>query len=292
MDPEKVQRTVWSVAREQHHAIATWQLHELGLDDDAVRHRVRIGRLFRIHQGIYAVGRRELTREGRWMADVLACGEDAALSDDSAANLYDIDKQEPPRTHVSIPLGRRCSRDGIVIHRRKELDTTTQRGIPTTTVAQTLIDVARTWPQSRVEAAINEADKRDLIHPEALRAEAEKAGRQGAVLRRILDRQTFCLTESELERRLLRIARVASLPKPETNIYVSGYKVDAYWPEFRLVVEADGGRFHRTASQQTRDRRRDQAHLASGLTPVRFTHAQLFYESGYCAATLRAIAAS
>jgi very-short-patch-repair endonuclease len=240
---------------------------------------------------VYAVGRPEVSQLGRWMAAVLACGEGAVLSDESAAVLWRIDTHDPTTPHVSIPLGRRSSHTGIKTHRRSELDATTHQGIPTTTIEQTLIDVARRWPTGRTEAAINEADKRDLVHPEDLHEAARQAGGRGAALRRILDRQTFCLTESELERQLLRIARKAKLPKPQTNVYVNDFEVDACWPEFRLVVEADGGRYHRTAAQQTRDRRRDQAHLRAGLIPLRFTHAQLYYEVDYVVDTVLSVVA-
>ena len=160
-----------------------------------------------MHRGVYAVGRRELSRHGRWIAAVLAVGDDAVLSHESAAALYGIAKVPTEPIHIST-LSASRSRNGIKVHRRKELSaTTTHNRIPTTTPAQTLIDLSATWPTTRLEAAINEADQLDLIHPEQLREAAEKAGRQGARLRRLLDRQTFRMTESELERRFLRLVR-------------------------------------------------------------------------------------
>src|SRR5205814_5987973 len=126
-----------------------------------------------------------------------------------------------------------------------------------------------------LEAAVNEADKLDLITPERLRQALEAIARRPglAALRRLLDRDTFVLTDSELERRFLPIARAAGLPKPLTRVHLNGFKVDFYWPEFDLVVETDGLRYHRTPAQQARDTLRDQAHAAAGLTRLRFTHA-------------------
>jgi very-short-patch-repair endonuclease len=110
------------------------------------------------------------------------------------------------------------------------------------------------------------------------------------VLREVLDRRTFTLTDSELERRFLPIARSDGLPPPRTGHYLNGFKVDFFWPELGLVVETDGLRYHRTPAQQSRDRLRDQAHTAAGLTPLRFTHAQVRFEPRHVRATLEAAA--
>ena len=102
------------------------------------------------------------------------------------------------------------------------------------------------------------------------------AGAPGAAhLRSTLDHRTFTLTDSQLERRFLPLARKADLPLPETQQWVNGFKVDFYWPDLGLVVETDGLTYHRTPAQQAADRLRDQTHTAAGLTPLRFTRAQV-----------------
>ena len=110
-------------------------------------------------------------------------------------------------------------------------------------------------------------------------------------MRELLDRATFRLTDSELERRFLRIARAAGLPPPETQVQLNGRRVDFFWPELGLVVETDGLRYHRTAERQSNDARRDQAHVTAGLTVLRFSHAQVRYERSRVAATLKSVAA-
>ena len=142
-----------------------------------------------------------------------------------------------------------------------------------------------------MEAAINEADKLELVDPEELRAALDGSARQPGVkvLRETLDRRTFTVTDSELERRFLPIARAAGLPSPQTGCWVSGFKVDFYWPGLGLVVETDGLRYHRTAAQQTADRVRDQAHTAAGLTALRFTHAQVRFEPDHVCAMLATV---
>jgi very-short-patch-repair endonuclease len=109
-------------------------------------------------------------------------------------------------------------------------------------------------------------------------------------LRKLLDRLTFVLTDSELERYFLPIARRAGLSMPETGRWLNGFEVDFFWPELGLVVETDGLRYHRTPAEQARDRLRDQAHTAAGLTPLRFTHAQVRFEPDYVCMTLGLVA--
>lgn len=289
MAPKTHQRKAWNLAREQEGVITRIQLLELGFSDEAIRHRVDRGRLRRIHAGVYAVGQLPLTRKGRWIAAVLACGGDAALSHDSAAELWGLVRRPMHRrggsnadgqaesTHVSV-TGEGRSREGIRVHRRAELNATTKDGIRTTTPAQTLIDVAHTWPQPKLEQAIGEAILRGLVGLKALRTAAAKAGRSGAAMRKIVDRLTFRVTQSELERAFLRLIAMARLPLPETQARFGRSRVDFYWPELGLVVETDGAQFHATAIQQTEDRKRDQAHIRAGRVPLRLTHWQVVRE--------------
>jgi very-short-patch-repair endonuclease len=218
------------------------------------------------------------------MAAVLSCGAEAALSHASAAALWEIRAAAPWTIEVCVPAGAFRRRADIVVHRRKALaadDFTRRQGIPVTTPACTLIDLATQLARDPLEAAINEADKRDLIDLERLRHTLDRIDpRPGvAALRETIDRRTFRLTDSRLERRLLPIARLAGLPPPQTQQWVNGFRVDFYWPKLGLVVETDGLRYHRTPAAQARDRARDHAHAAAGLTPLRFTHAQVRFEA-------------
>jgi very-short-patch-repair endonuclease len=149
-----------------------------------------------------------------------------------------------------------------------------------TAPGRTLIDIAAGLSPKALERAVNEADRLGLIDPESLRSDLDAhQGVDGApALRRVLDRRTFALTDSELEWRFLRLVRRAGLPAPLTQQRVNGFRVDFYWPELELVVETDGLRYHRTPNQQSKDRVRDQVHTAAGLTPLRFTHAQVAFE--------------
>jgi very-short-patch-repair endonuclease len=154
---------------------------------------------------------------------------------------------------------------------------------------QTLIDLALRLDRRGIERMINEADKYDLVHPPELRdALEQRQGEPGvACLRHVLDRRTFRLTREELERCFLPLVRLAGLPAPLTGQWVNRFEVDFYWPDLGLVVETDGLRY-RTPAEQARDRLRDQAHTAAGLTQLRFTHEQVRYEPDYVVQILAA----
>ena len=289
-------REAWALAENQHGVLARHQLIGVGYTREAIDHRIRKGRLHPLHRGVYVVGRPHATDHGRWMAAVLACGDGAVISHSSAAALWRIGTEQSGHVEVSLPSSSRRSHPGLRIHRRLSLnpprDLTREYGIPVTTPVQTLIDMSLRLDRQGVERMINEADKYNLTHPPQLREALDaRAGEPGAAkLRFILDRRTFRLTKEELERRFLPLARQAGLPTPLTGQFVNDFEVDFYWPDLGLVVETDGLRYHRTPAEQARDRLRDQAHTAAGLTPLRFTHEQVRYGPEHVLAVLRATA--
>lgn len=199
------------------------------------------------------------------------------------------------RIDVVVPQGIVRRRPGIRLHRRLGLDPTRigrVKGIPVTDPADTIVDLACDRSHSQLARVVREADRLDLIDPESLRGVLDETPRRPGIgrLRRLLDSETFVLTDSELERRFLRLVHAAALPLPETQAQLNGFRVDFYWPELGLVVETDGLRYHRTPSQQNRDHQRDQAHAAAGLTSLRFSTSQVRFEPERTAATLTAVA--
>jgi len=289
-------RRLWALVEHQHGVVARRQLLAEGLTPGAIGWRIRTGRLHPVERGVYAVGRRRLGRHGRWMAAVLAGGPGTVLSHGSAAALWGFGGEAPGRVEISTPADRRCRRTRIHAHRRYALrpdEIAVRERIPVTDPVRTLIDEATRLRPMQVERAVNEADKLELIDPEALRAALERyPGTPGvAPLRRLLDRHTFRLSDSDLELLFRPLARGAGLPVPETKAWVNGYEVDFFWPELGLVVETDGLRYHRTPSQQTRALRRDQAHIAAGMWPLRFSHWQVKHEPTRVRQVLRDTAA-
>jgi very-short-patch-repair endonuclease len=293
---QSMAKAVWALARKQHGVVARWQLVELGVNRDAIHHRLEIGRLHRTPwTGVYAVGRPQLTQEGLWMAAVLACGREAVLSHAAAAALLGVLKCTSP-IEVSVPLSCRPRRPGIKVHRRSNLRPsmlTKYRGIPVTNIVCTLVDVAPQLRDSELEVSINEADKLDLIDPDTIRTSLDEYAAQPgvAIVRRVLDIPTFSLTDSALERLFKPIPRRAGLSRPLTQVELHGYRVDFYWPDLGLIVETDGLRYHRTPHLQSRDRVRDQVLTAAGLTVLRFTHRQIRYDAEHVEETLRTVAA-
>jgi hypothetical protein len=279
----KRSRRAWELAGRQHGVVARRQLLALGFNSREIEHRVARGRLHLVMRGVYAVGWPRLTAKRRWMAAVLACGDNAMLSHRSAATLWEIGTEK--RGAIDISVARRCElkRPGLRVRGRPTLaamDIASRDSIPITSPVLTLVDLATELGPLGVERAVNEADKRDLIDPETLRVALDSyAGQPGApLLRSLLDKRTFRLSDSDLEILFRPITVAAGLSPPLTKQVVNGFEVDFSWPDLGLVVETDGLRYHRTPATQARDARRDRAHVLAGMTPLRFTHYEIKHE--------------
>jgi very-short-patch-repair endonuclease len=275
--------TVWGLVRRQHGVISRDQLRRLKYSDHAIDHRVASGRLHPLFRGVFAVGRPDVGRRGVMMAAVLACGAGALISHETAAELWRIRRPERGPLEVSVPRARRPRRTGIRVHQRTILGPaamTEREGVPVTSVPLVLIDLAAHLSRPHLEAAVNMADSMDLLDAEYLRTTLEDYPRVRGVapLRRLLERDAFRLTDSELERMFRRLVDDVGLPVPETRRHTDGFRVDFVWPEVGLVVETDSLRYHRTAISQRRDAARDHAHLFADRESVRFTHYQVAYE--------------
>jgi len=229
------------------------------------------------------------------MAAILACGEEAVLSHRSAAALWGIGAENDGKVNISVPASSFNRPPGIRVHRCQRLrpdELRARHRVPVTSPVRTLIDLVAELDSFELERAINEADKHDLITPHALRAALDAFSGQPGVrrLRTVLDRRTFRMTDSNLERHFLPIVDQVGLPRPLTQRYVNGFKVDFFWPDLGLVIETDGLRYHRTPAEQARDRLRDQTHTAAGFTQLRFSHAQVKYEPAHVRQVLAAVA--
>jgi very-short-patch-repair endonuclease len=284
---------VWALVRRQHGVVARRQLLELGLGARRIERRIASGRLHPVWRGVYAVGRPQLERHGRWWAAVLAGGPGAVLSHGSAAALWGFGEERAGIVEISVPARRRCRLPGIRAYRRAALgpeDLAEHEGVPVTSPTLTLIDEATRLHPLPLERCVNEADKLERVRADVLHASLDRyRGQPGvAPLRALLDPLTFRLSDSDLEvfmRRLARAAGLRAVPKKRT--WVNGYRVDFFWPDLGIVVEADGLRYHRTPSQQKRGLKRDQTHLAAGMWPLRFSHWQVSHERRYVREILR-----
>ena len=276
--------------------IARAQLVAIGFAPRAIDRRVAAGYLHPVHRGVYAVGHARLTRSGRWCAAVLAGGEHAALSDQAAGGLMGLIAYTG-RAHVTVPTSRRTV-PGIVWHASPlPLDEVERReGIRVTTPARTLLDLAASLAEHRLERAIDRAEAQHLTSPTSLAALVERyRGRRGvATLRKILGEGEIGrrVTKSELEDRFLVFIDRHALPRPETNVWLQAadgwVEVDCLWRDARLVVELDGRAFHDAAGVFEADRARDRALIAAGWRVVRVTWRQLTREPAPLAADLHA----
>jgi predicted transcriptional regulator of viral defense system len=281
----------------QHGVIATRQLAALGLARGGVARRAQAGRLHRIHRGVYAVGHRVLTVDGRRMAAVLAAGPGAVLSHASAAALWELRPTSATRIDVSVrSTAGRGKRPGLRIHRTARLgddEITEHHGIRVTTPARTLLDLASSLPRRALERALDEAEIRHLYDRRSLEAMARAhAGERGAAaLKQALDLDGEpALTKSELEELFLAICDDHGIERPKVNADIAGLEVDFVFDDRRLAVEADSWQFHRTRRAFERDRERDAILARAGYRTLRFTHRQLTRAPAEVAATIRSSA--
>lgn len=285
------------LAERQHGVVSLAQLVALGLSKAAVAKRAASGRLHRQYRGVYAVGHGRLTREGRFMAAVLAYGPPAVLSYRSAAGMWGVRPDNRPRIDVSLPRRSVRSRAGIDAHASITLtagDCTTVDGIPCTTVARTLLDLAAVVDRRGVERAIEQADVLRLFDLRSVDDVLHRAGghRGAPVLRAVLaDLAEPAITRSDVEERFISVCRAAALPSPEVNASLvidegPAIEVDFLWRAHRLAIETDAFGTHGTRQAFERDRLRDQRLRLAGYDPVRFTRRQIISEPDRVAGTV------
>ena len=217
------------------------------------------------------------------------------LSHGSAAALWGIGR-EWREIEVTVRTASPRRRVGVRARRRPTLadaHVTEREGVPVTGLVQTLVDLASVHQRPAVERAVNEADRLGLIDPPTLRRALEIHRWEPGVraLRTMLDQRTFRLSRSDLERIFVPLCADVGLPLPLTKQWVNGFEVDFFWPQLGFVIETDGLRYHRTPAEQARDRLRDQAHTAAGMTNLRFTHEQVRYEPQHVRTVLAPTAA-
>lgn len=287
-------KRVWAIAKRDHDIVTRDELVELGYSPKAIEHRLATKRLHRQAHGVYSVGSPNLTRYGRWMVAVKRCGPGAVLSFLSAAVLWGLWKWERGRISVTVPRARNPRGGGLSVSRRDlpSRHLTEQHGVPVTTVLRTLIDLATVVKREQLERMIGQADAKNLLRADTLREQLEHETCRGArILKDILDRDTFVLSHSELERLMVPIGLAAGIGRMEGQWPFGKTRVDFYFPETGIVVECQSLRYHRTEQQQRRDAERTQRHLLAGRTPVPVTHHQVKYENGYLERLLSSTAA-
>jgi very-short-patch-repair endonuclease len=278
------------LAERQHGVVTRAQLLELGAGADVIDRRLKRGLLCQIHRGVYTIGHRLITQDGRWMAAVLAYGSLAVLSHRAAAALWGM--RGGTWVEVTVPGGRR-GRGGIQVHRAALPDDerTTHRGIPTTTVPRTLLDLSAVVTKRHLRSALREAEHLRLTDALSLHDLAERYPRRPGLkaITALLDEANVGarIIRSELEERFQDFLIRVGLPLPQTNVVIEGYEVDCVWPEQRVIVELDGHATHSPAQAFEADRARDRRLEAAGWRVIRLTWRQLEREPDFVEADLR-----
>jgi very-short-patch-repair endonuclease len=294
-------QAILALANSQHGVVSRVQLRALGASAEMIDAWIASGRLIVVHRGVYAVGHRVLSVEAQWMAGVLAGGEGAALSHRAAGDLWQLTGLRRALADVTVPRRRR-SRPGIHFreHPLPADEVTTCSGIPVTTVARTLLDLAAVVTRARLEQAIGIAEARQLADSPSLGDLIGRyPGRRGmAALRAVLceSRVEGGITRSELEVAFLEFLDRRRLPKPEVNPVVAlgtrRLEVDCLWRSVRLVVELDSRAHHGDWEAAERDRSRDLSLAAAGYRTARVTWRRLHSDADGLEVELRAILAS
>lgn len=289
-----------ALAARQWGVVSVPQLRALGLTRGEIEHRGEAGRMHRLHRGVYAVGHAHLGREGRYLAAVLACGPRAVLSYRSAAVWWGLLQYAGVRVDVTSPHGRHAV-TGVARHQARSLaahDTTTHEGMPITSVARTLLDVAATATRHQLERALAQAERLQLYDGHAIAdVLARTNGHRGRKALAAASAREPAFTRSDLESTFLDLATDTSLGPPQTNVVLSApdherLEVDCYWPAHRLVAELDGYESHGTRAAFRSDRRRDAALAARGERVLRFTYEDVVAEPATTKRRLEAAAAA
>jgi hypothetical protein len=275
------------VAARQHGLVTRTQLREVGLGDTAITKRVKAGRLHRVHRGVFKVGYPALSRNGRFMAAVLAAGDGAALSHFSAAVLWGLVPDRTLPIHVTAEGKRRV--ENVVVHRAPlEGERVRREGIVVTTPGRTLVDLADVVPRRALERAADEAHYLRL----ELTGLTPRRGRNGTgLLTSVLAVHTAgsTCTRSDLEELFLTLCDSEGLPRPEVNVHIEGYECDFVWHDARLVVETDGGAAHATVRAQRRDPERDARLLQADWRVWRLPYVQVVREPNALVKSLAAL---
>jgi hypothetical protein len=286
-----VEEVISRIASSQHGVVARKQLLDAGVSDREIMRRLEKKALLRDYPGVYRVGHRAPSVHARYMAAVLACGDGALLSGRAAGHLLGLLKGSAPPPEVTTPSERRVK--GIKTRRSRRgepTNGTTWHGIPTTTVPQTLVDLASLLSLPDLARACHEAGIKHGTTPNQVDAVLTKhPNAPGATnIKKVLHGDEP-VTLSALERRFLERLREATLPLPLTNRLAGGRRVDCRWPDHRLTVELDGYRYHRSRHAWELDRRREREAHARGDQFRRYTYGDVYESPGGMLRDLRGL---
>lgn len=261
-----------------HGLVKRKQLLRGGVSPEEIRTRLKRRSLLVEYPGIYRVGHRAPSMESSYLAAVWACGDDAYLCGRPAAHLLALLKGQCPPPEVMAPAKR--SIEGITTQRYRSLhrsEVMRWRGIPVTTVARTLVDLAPVLPLDELARACHEAGVRHRTTPAHVEAvlKRRRTAPGAAKLRAVMNGDAPALL-SRLEEGFIAHLRTEGLALPQTNRPAGSHHVDCRWPDHRLTVELDSFRYHNSRQSWERDRHREREARARGDEFRRYTWTDVF----------------
>ena len=274
IDPD---HAIAELARRQHGIVTREQLLGVGLGEAAIGYRCRHERLFRVHLGVYAVGRPPALPLEKASAAVLACGHRAALSHSSALSLWGFTSEWRFPLHVTD--ARLHRRPEVITHKAPGLtrtDIRTQLGIRVTSPARTFLDCAIDLGPYRLPRVAAEARRGGYLHlaqiADVLDRFRSHPGRTPFLEALGGLRQP---TRSELEDAFLAFCKRYGLPQPVVNSHPGRAECDMVFEAELVVIELDGWDFHRDKYAFENDRDRDMDLALLGYFPLRITWKRL-----------------
>jgi very-short-patch-repair endonuclease len=272
-----IDRVIGGIAAGQRTIVSAEQLHAHGITKRAIEWRVLAGRMHVVFRGVYSVGCGELPALAREQAALLAVGEHAFLSHETAAAIWGLMPALPATVEVSVVGRYRASSEGIRVHRIRRIDRREVRlreGLWVSSPARAVLEIAATASEKDLTRAIDEGLARRLFTPRELDdvLARHRPCRGSARLTAILgDPTATAVSRSKREKALLKLIRDAGLPMPETNVKFGRFELDFFWRKEKLAVEVDGETFHRGPGAVGRDREKDLTAKAAGIELLRFT---------------------
>ena len=284
-----------ALAYRQHGRVAHWQLVELGLSTSAIGRLVARGWFYRVHRGVYAVGHTRPTTSTRWWDAVLACGPGAMLSHRSAAAVHGLRRTSSQVVHVTVPAGGSYpNQRQIVVHRVRRLEPaehTLVDGLPVTSVARTLLDMAAIVNSDLLDELLEAAERNKTLDTTAIDAVCGRGRAGSKALKRALSvyQPMPGWTRSKLERRAFKACVSAGIAAPAVNLWIEGMECDLAWVDGKVIVEVDGPIWHGTTLARHRDPRRDTILQLARYAVMRVPEWRLVYEPQAFAADVKAL---
>lgn len=277
MDGLRPKERVGALAGKQAGRVTRAQLLQLGLTDDMVDGWFKAGYLTRVLPKVYAVGHTAPSRAGDLWAAVLYAGPGAMLSHATAAHHRGLINHPPRVIEVSTPRDIRSTEHSLRVYGSRDLERVVHDRIPCTTSARTVLDLAAIGNRKLVRRALSVLDFRKELDVAALESLCGRGKPGSKALRRALahHQPELARVNGTFEERFLYWCERSNVPMPRFNAWVHGVQVDAYWPDYGLVVELDGHDNHSSPAQLSDDRAKELVLRSHGLRVVRYGWALL-----------------